>query len=75
MVEVIGKIRETRVEGDKLLDTWRVPAQAERLARRKVKTNATIKGREGLEIQSVEKIGEGSLPFQSIYEIVTSSQR
>lgn len=66
---------ETNVQGGEIHDQWRIPAQAERLARRQAKANATIKGRNNVEIVSVEKIEDGSLPGQSIYRVDTASSR
>lgn len=75
MVELIGKIAETKVENGNLVDKWRIPAQSEAFARRQTQANATVKGRSDTNIVSVEKVGEGELPGQSIYEVVTQSAR
>lgn len=75
MVELIGRIVETSIENDRILDEWRIPSPSAGLARRQAKANARIKGREGIENVSVEKIGKGSLPGQKIYIVTTSSER
>jgi hypothetical protein len=75
MVELIGKIASTKVQEDRIIDEWRMPAQTDGLARRQATANARIKGRNDVEIKSVEENGNGSLPGQSIYTVTTSSAR
>lgn len=75
MAELIGKTSSTEYDGDKVISTWRIPAQSKGLARRQAKANERIKGRKNVEVGDVEKIEDGSLPGQKIYAVEVTADR
>lgn len=54
---------------------FRVPAFSESIARRRASVNGSLKGMESPEIDSVERIGSGSIPGQSVFLVTVVGER
>lgn len=75
MVEITGTHLGTSTDAGQVTDDWRLPALTERQARLEAIANARLKGRSGAEVQTLRQVGEGDIPGQKIYEVVTVSSR
>ena len=74
-MQIFGVTESTRTVNGRIINEWRTPAQSESLARRQAKANSRVKhGRRG-EVESIERVGSGSLPGQKMYLVEVSTQR
>lgn len=74
MAEIFGRIERSTVENGTQVTVFRIPAFSEGLARRRAKVNSRLKGLNNFEIEEPEKVGDGSIPGQSVYDVKVESE-
>lgn len=72
---ITGELIKSEIINGRQESIWRVPALSESIARRKAVLNMRIKGNEGIEVQSANKVGSGNLPRQDLFDVVVTAER
>lgn len=75
MVELFGRIEKTDVQDGKQVTIFRIPAVSQSLAEQRAGINARLKGLSNFQLSGVRKVGSGSFPGQSIFDVKVESDR
>lgn len=75
MVQFFGHTESTDVQDNQLISVFRIPAFSEEMARRRARLNSRAKDMVNADIDSLEQVGSGDIPRQSIYDVTIVSDR
>lgn len=75
MAEVFGRVKDSEVQNGKLHTTFTIPGFSQSIVRQRARANARLKEYSNFEVDTVENVDSGSLPGQSVYEVLVVSDR
>lgn len=75
MAKVFGSVQTSMTREGQQITVFHIPAFTKRLAQRRAKFNSRVKDLANPDIESIEKVGEGELPRQGVYEVTVISSR
>jgi len=74
MVEVFGSVANaTTTENGRERVTFRIPAISKSLAKQRARGNARLKGMNNFRVSEPQKVGDGDIPGQKIFEIAVTA--
>lgn len=75
MVQVTGEVVKSIIRENKTITEFEIPAVAKRVAKRKARINARVKGLDEPQVNEPELIGQGDVPGQKLYSVEVVSNR
>jgi hypothetical protein len=75
MAEIFGRVESSETRNGNKVTTFRIPAISGKMATRRAKMNARLKGIKNYDVNEPEIVGDGDIPGQSIYDVTLVSER
>lgn len=75
MAEIFGGVKTSMTEDGQQVTIFHIPAFSAGNARRRARANIRLKRLQNADVESVDEIGSGQIPGQSVYEVTVISSR
>lgn len=74
MVDIFGQTKSSKRENGTHTIIYRIPAFSQGVAKRRANINSRVKGMDDFHISNIDRVGDGDLPGQGIFEITIDSE-